>query len=785
MKSIRKTLGYLLLIILIPCTVLGQVPTQTIRGEVIDRDSKTPLEGVSVILKNTDPLVGAVTDLEGNFEISDVPIGKYDLRITYIGYEVIDLSNVVVSSGKEVVLSIEIAESIQMLEDVVVIGGTRDGLPQNEFAVVSGLSISMEESNQYAGSFNDPSRMVTMTAGVVGGGGSDDVDNEIIIRGNSPKGLLWRLEGIEVPSPNHFTDQGASSGSISVLSSNMLAKSDFYTGAFPAEYGNALSGVFDIKLRKGNKDKREYAFRLGVIGLEASMEGPFKKGKGASYLLNYRNSTLSLLNDLGIELVDNALPIFQDLAFKVYIPSKKIGNFSIFGVGGLSKETEFTEGTLSNGEVGKIEEESFSSDLGLIGLRHKYFLNEKTFSESIISFSANQVTFNRAVANVDGGLIKINNEDFVDRTSRFSTMVNHKFNARHLLRTGLIYSQLNYDLLSQSFNPNENELVDEVNESGNTSTLQGYVAWKYRINEDLVLNSGLHFMHFSLNDNNSLEPRIGAKWSIDNNQSLSIGIGLHSRREDLATYLSSGILGNGQSRGNRQLGFSKAMHYVLGYQRFLSESLQLKVETYYQDLFNIPVIDDTFFSVLNARKGFTSFDLVNKGSGENYGIEFTLAKRLDKNYYFNTNLSLFQSKYVGGNGLKRNTLHNGNFVANIFGGREFNLSANKTLNLNMRTVYSGGQRFIPIDLDESIAQGRTIFTIDKIYEDKLENYFRTDFQASYTVNLPKKTLELRLEIQNITNRENVREIIYSPISQSIEKVKRGQLIPVLSVQVKF
>ena len=785
MKSIRKILWYLPLIILIPCTVLGQVPTQTIRGVVKDRDSKVPLEGVSVILKNTDPLVGAVTDSEGNFEMSEVPIGTYDLRITYIGYEAIDLSNIIVNSGKEVVLPIEIAESIQMLEDVVVKSTTRAGIPQNEFAVVSGLSISMKESNRYAGSFNDPSRMVTMTAGVVAGGGTDDVDNEIIIRGNSPKGLLWRIEGIEVPSPNHFTDQGASSGSISILSSNMLAKSDFYTGAFPAEYGNALSGVFDIKLRKGNKDKKEYAFRIGLIGIEASMEGPFKKGKGASYLLNYRNSTLSILNDLGIELVDNALPVFQDLAFKVYIPSKKIGNFSIFGVGGLSKETEFKEGTLRNGEIGKIEDESFSSDLGLIGLRHKYFINEKTFSESIISFSANQVTYNRAIPNVSGELIRINNEDFVSRTGRFSTMLNHKFNARHLLRTGLVYSKLNYNLLSQNFDPNENELVDVVNESGNTSNLQSYIAWKYRINEDLVLNSGLHFMHFFLNNNNSIEPRIGAKWSIDNNQSISIGIGLHSRREDLATYLSPGTLGNGQRRSNRQLGFSKAMHYVLGYQRFLTKNLQLKVETYYQDLFNVPVVDNTFFSVLNRRDGFTSFGLINKGSGENYGVEFTLAKKLDKNYYFNTNLSIFQSKYVGGNGLKRNTLYNGNFVANIFGGREFNLSANKTLNLNMRAVYSGGQRFIPINLDESIVQGRTIYTLDRIYENRLKDYFRTDFQASYTVNLPKKTLELRLEIQNITNRENVREIVYSPVSQSIERVKRGQLIPVLSVQVKF
>lgn len=780
MKLKQNIRSLLFLIIFIPITVSGQLPKQTIRGSVTDKDSKIPLNGVSIVLIDTSPLVGAITDIDGNFVIADVPIGKYNIRISYLGYETIDIPNVVLTSGKEVVLPIEISESVEALEGVEVTAA-----PRNPFASVSKLSFSMKEAKQYAGSFNDPSRIVTTQAGVFGGGGSNDVENEIIIRGNSPRGLLWRVEGIEVPSPNHFTDQGASSGSISIISSNMLANSDFFTGAFPAEYGNALSGVFDIRLRKGNKNKTEYALRAGVIGLDASIEGPFKEGSDASYLLNYRYSTLTLLNDIGIDLVDNAIPVFQDLAFNVFLPTEKLGNFSLFGIGGLSKETEFTEGTLFDGSSGKIEEESFSSDLGVVGLRHNYRLSDKTFIENIISFSANQITFNRAVPDTEGQFVEINNEDFVDKTTRFSTMLNHKFNARHLVRTGVIYSNLSYDLLSQSFNLSENGLVDDVNESGSTSVIQSYISWKYRVSKNFVLNSGLHFMHFFLNDNNSIEPRLGAKWLVDDKQSISMGIGLHSRREDLATYLSSVNLGNGQFSSNRQLGFTKAMHYVLGYQRALSENLQIKIEAYYQDLFDVPVVDDTFFSILNTRKGFTSFDLVNTGSGENYGVEITLAKQLANNYYFNTNLSLFESKYVGGNGLERNTLYNGNFIANIIGGKEYTLSSNKTLNLNIRAVYAGGQRFIPIDLEQSIEQGRPIFTLDEIYENRLEDYFRTDFQASYTVNLPKKTLELRLEIQNITNRENVREIRYSPITESIDEVRRGQLIPVLSAQIKF
>ncbi len=780
MSYLQRFLILLCLIILLPYSILAQEPTQTIRGVIRDSDSKMPLMGVSIVLKNTDPLKGAVTDMEGDFMITAVPIGIYDIQITYIGYETIEIPNIIVTSGKEVVLPVELRESIEELEGVVVTAA-----PRNPFAVVSKLSFSMKEAKQYAGSFNDPSRIVTTAAGVFGGGGADDVDNEIIIRGNSPRGLLWRIEGIEVPSPNHFTDQGASSGSISILSSNVLASSDFYTGAFSAEYGNALSGVFDIKLRKGNKGKREYALRAGVLGIDAALEGPFKEGGGASYLVNYRYSTLSLLNDIGIELVENALPVFQDLSFNVNIPTERMGNFSIFGIGGLSEETEFTEGRLSDGSIIKVKEESFGSDLGLIGVKHNYTISDKAFVENILSFSASQITFKRAVPNAEEAITTINNEDFVEKSVRYSTLLNHKFNKRHLLRTGLIYSSLGYDLLSQSFDSDQNELVDIVRESGNTGTIQSYVNWKFRVTKDIVLNTGLHFMHLFLNEENSIEPRFGAKWSIDEKQSLSLGVGLHSKREDLATYLSSVNLSEGVIGNNRQLGFSKSWHYVLGYQKALSETLQLKVETYYQDLFNIPVLDDTFFSILNRRQGFTSFELVNKGTGENYGIELTLSKQLAKGYYWNTNLSLFQSKYIGGDDVERNTLYNGNFILNALGGKEISIGKNKLLNLNVRGVYAGGQRFIPIDLEASQDQGRTIFSRDGIYENRLADYFRTDFQASYTINLPKNTWEFRVDIQNVMNAQNVREIQYNPTTQSIEEVRRGQLIPVISAQVKF
>ena len=739
------------------------------------------------MVKVPGPLTGGVTNEQGNFEIRNVPVGKYDIAVSYIGYQSKLIPNVVVTSGKEVVLSIEIMESITELEGVVITSNEQTGEVLNEFSTVSSLSFSMEEASKYAGTFNDPARMVTTTAGVIGGGGSDDVENEIIIRGNSPRGLLWRIEGVEVPSPNHFTDQGASSGSVSIISSNMMSTSDFFTSAFPAEYGNALSGVFDIKIRNGNSEKREYAFSLGLIGVDAAMEGPFKKGGGSSYLMNYRYSTLSVLNDIGIELVDDALPIFQDLSFKVNFPTKKLGTFSLFGIGGLSKETEVTKGRLNSGEDGDLLTETFTSDLGVVGLNHDIMLSDKTRLLSVLSLSANEVTFTRDVALSRSNSIRVNNEDFVDYSSRLSVALNHKFNAQHLFKGGFIFSYLNYDLLSQVYSNSERMLVDEVNNEGNTSVVQGYATWKYRLSGNFVLNSGLHFTQFMLNNHRSIEPRLNAKWFLDDKQSLSFGFGLHSRREGLATYL---VEMSPQSDVppvalNKDLDLSKALHYVLGYNYFFTDNLSFKAEAYYQDLYDVPVIDNSYYSVINAKKGFTGFELVNEGTGTNYGVELTLQSFFNQNYYFNTNVSLFQSKYVGGDGIERNTLYNSNFVANVLGGYDFELTKNRSLNLNLRTVYAGGQRYTPINEEQSRQQGMPVYDLTRIYEEQLENYFRADFQASYTLNYPKHTLTFKLEIQNITDRANVREIVYSPVLRSVDVRRRGQILPIASVQVKF
>jgi hypothetical protein len=344
---------------------------------VLDKDSKAPLEFVSVAVLDAAN-VYATTDTLGNFTLKNIPVGRQRIKVSYVGYKTAVISDIQLNAAKEIVLQIELEEDVTALKTVVVTAGNTKDKTVNDMVGISGRTFSVAETNRFAGSQNDPSRMARNFAGV---SGASDQRNDIIIRGNAPQGLLWRIEGIPVPNPNHFSGQGSTGGPISILNYKMLANSDFLTGAFPAEYGNATSGVFDINIRKGNNQRSEKTVQLGALGLEALIEGPFGKNSKSSYLVGYRYSTLSLLTAAGIKIGFASIPYYQDLSFKLNFISKKAGIFKVFGVGGISN-TVFYDNKRDSTQfspANKGENVSFGSKTGIIGLSHLYFFNNSTF----------------------------------------------------------------------------------------------------------------------------------------------------------------------------------------------------------------------------------------------------------------------------------------------------------------------------------------------------------------------------------------------------------------------
>ena len=762
---------------------------QTVRGRVRDVDSGAPVFGATVVVLGTDPILGATTDELGYFRIEKVPVGRRTLRVRSVGFQDRDLSNILVNTGKESVLDISIKESITRMKEVVIKAVGVGAQPVNELATVSARSFTEEETRRYAASVGDPTRLVTAYAGVVQG---DDGTNEIIIRGNSPRGLLWKLEGVEIPSPNHFSSEGASTGGISMFSTQVIARSDFFTGAFPAEYGNALSGVFDIKLRRGNNERTEYTLQAGLLGLDVAAEGPFKQGGEASFLFNYRYSTLALLDGLGFNLQDeNEQNIFQDLSFKLHMPTENAGTFTLFGLGGLSTFKE---------NIAASFEDFESYDMGVVGLSHEYLTKNNGYLKTIVSWSGTRLKDNFRDLGVAPNTARSDTE-FNKSFIRTAFTYGKKFNAQHLLEVGGIYSALSYDFQQSSVNTFREEpfvTIENFKDQGNSGSWQAYATYKFHFNDKLSLVGGAHMLHFNFNSETTFEPRAGLSWQFKENQSLNFGFGVHSRIESLEYYLGRYIdLTGTPQQLNLDLEVTKARHYVLGYNRQLGPHWFLRLETYYQDLYDVPVVEDPLeveaptypaYSSILFFDGYTSLPLVNSGTATNYGVELTLEKSFSNNYFVLLTGALYESKYKGSDGVERDSRFNGSFNNTLLAGREFRVGKNgmnNSLGINFRSTWTGSQRYTPFDLPASIAAGEAVIRLEDVYTERFPNYYRLDFQISYRKNKPNHTSEWRLDIQNLTNRENILQEFYSNSQQRTVFEKQLGLIPVLSYRVQF
>ena len=764
--------------------VLAQDFTQTVRGKITDINTKQTIIGANVIIVGSDPLKGASTDIDGNFTITEVPVGRVNIQITALGYEPQLLSNLIIESAKETVLNIELNESFELLNEVVITSREEQGAAINEMATVSSKTVTVEETGRYAGSLNDPARSVSAFAGVVG---NAEGNNDIVVRGNSPRGILWRLEGIEIPNPNHFANEGSTGGPVNTLNATMLANSDFFSGAFAPEYGNALSGVFDTKFRTGNNQKSERSFSVGVLGTDITLEGPFSKKYDGSYLVNYRYSTLELMDKAGI-LDFGGIPRYQDMSFKVNLPTSKYGNFSLFGLGGASgiKETQESE---INDTIKVTGRADVQDKLGVVGLNHSYIVGKNSYIKSYISVSGTKnVLLDESVDESTSEYWTYYQQDFSNTTVRMSTSFNHRFDRRNTLNTGVIYSRMKYTMHS-TLNDDNTIPIDYVKASGKTSMVQGLTTWKHRATEDLTVVSGLHYTQLFLNNNYSIEPRLGLKYNLNGAQYLSFGAGLHSKVESISVYMAN-VEGQENTYANQDLELTKSIHLVGGFGHQFNENLSFKTEVYYQHLYDVPVenLENSTYSMINQSSSYINIPLVSQGTGDNYGLELTLEKYFSNQYYYMITGSLYKSTYTAIDGVTRNSRFDANYAGNLVLGKEFKLRSKKnqkTLAINLKTSLLGGNRFTPIDLEKSIEEGEQVLVRSQTYASKLDDIFFANLGVTYRVNKKKVTHEVKLDIQNVSNNQATVGQYYDADNEKIQEYYQLSIIPNLMYIIKF
>ena len=795
----------LTVLILLTISLQGQNQTQVVKGLIIDQQSEMPLIGATVQLISNDQPIGTTSDVDGYFRLEGIPVGRHAFQINYLGYRPLTLPNIVVTSGKEVVLNITLEESVEELTEVVVKANTEKDQPLNQMATISARTFSLEEVNRFSGGRSDVARLAGNFAGVAT---ANDSRNDIVIRGNSPTGLLWRLEGVPIPNPNHFATLGTTGGPVSALNPNLLRSSDFMTSAFPAEYGNALSGVFDLGFRSGNRDKHEFMAQLGAItGLEVMAEGPMNKSSNGSYLVAGRYSFIGLASELGLNIGTNATPDYQDIGFKFDFGKTKIGRISVFGIGGLS-DIEFLGDETDETDLFSAPDEDARADsrFGVIGLQHNVLLGNQGYIRTVISGSVSENVFSQEryfnKGTTEEVVATYGTADNTESRLALTSYYNQKFSAKLNTRIGLTLENYFYNVESTSADegpdPNNDGIRDLVTlyEFDDQALLvQPFAQAQYRINDRWTFNAGIHGQYLNLNDTYAVEPRLAINWAVAPKQKLNLGYGLHHQAQPLPVLRLQSLDESGNAQyTNESLEFSRSQHFVLGYDNSFAQDWRAKVEVYYQALDQIPVESTpTSFSLLNTGADFVfpndKFNLVNDGTGFNQGIELTIEKFYSKGYYVLITGSVFESKYEGSDGIERNTAFNNGYVANLLFGKEWKIGKEKrhALTFDTKVTTAGGRYYTPTDLAASQMAGVEMLNEDEAFTLRYDPYFRWDVKFGIQLNSARKKIshQFYFDIQNVTNRENIFVKRYNRQTNQVNDVFQIGFFPDFMYRVQF
>ncbi len=776
------------LLISILCTALtgislnAQSLTQTIRGVVVDANTREPLIGAEIYVNGIDPVIGTVSDGEGKFVLEKIPVGRRTVVCRYTGYTSLERDNILLNSAKEYFLELALTPGVEMGE-VVVTDTKRSYQAVNELAVTSTRRIEPEELQYHAATANDPGRLVMGFPGVQP---ARDNGNDIVIRGNATQGLLWRLEGIDIPNPNHFATRGGSGGGITIFSATMLGSSDFSMGGLPAEYGNAFSGVFDMQFRNGNLYTREHTFRAGILGLDIATEGPIQKGK-SSYLANFRYSTLGILNAMGVYLVgprngNN----FQDFSFKIFHKGKK-SQFSLWGIGGNSVET-YRPADKPWKTFSDYTQYNFTTKMGVVGASYNYLLTDKSYIRLNLAYMGQK---QHIVKDTLGPTeLAATYEEEKINNSRLSLSGYFKWSptTKTTLKAGFLATQLWFDVNSSEYNFVSHTARSAVDGKGSSFLIQPYAQLSYRPFSSLMLNMGVHGMVLTMNQSKAIDPRISAKYQLNDQTDLALAWGQHSAMQTPGIYFTSK---NGIDFPNKDLPLLRSNQWVLALTRMLPHNLRLQLEAYHQSLSNVPVSNNPndIFWALNTFEGFTSKTLHSDGLGRNYGIDAVIEKTFQSGSFFILSGSVYSSTFQTQKGGEVfNTRYNGRYALTFSGGKNWQLNRATSLEMGFRTIYNAGMPVTPLLAGTEATDGKAaVLDNSRPFSNRISYYLRPDLRLAIRKNKAGSSWWLALDIQNVINRKNEDYILYEFKNDSHRWAYRYQstLTPILTFQLDF
>ena len=777
MNTVRQ---WMIAAILIICGTI-EIQAETLRGSVKDAITGETLIGATVKIVELANAV-AVTDVDGNYTIQVKQGGRYTIETNYIGYEPSVMKEILISGAKEVVLDIALRENSTELKEVLVRPRVNKEATVNPAVLTGGVMLSMEEASRFAGGANDPARLVMAFAGVSG----ESDGSGLSVHGNAPERMQYRIEGVEVFTPNHYNDMwNAGYGLVSGLNSNVIGNSDFFTSTFNANYSNALSGVFDVKMRPGNNSKHENILQIGSVFEELTLEGPLSKKSNASYIVNYRYGFTSLADQLGLLDTEGDHLVFQDFSWKLNLPTKHAGTFSVFGLAlfdkthtdriALEDVHSAYDASNNDGNMTQI----------LAGVSHKIHLGNKWSWRTTAAYNMQHISMDILYYGLErdpiSGLLKTpltyeepekqylfskqkQNEDRLLLNTELSKQVTGKW----LTQFGAEYSHrffdLHYGSVDQLF-ADLSTMKTYTDMKDNTGLVSAFWQNLLTLSDNFSLSLGAAANYFLLSKDLSLEPRASMKWLPYDGGSISLGYGLHSMVEKLDAYFYRDAAGQ---LVNKDLGLTKAHHLMFTYAHKFSDNLNLRMNMFYQYGFDTPVgTNGSTYCVTNRLFAYTDEALTNKGNTRNYGGDITLEHYMSHGFFGQTNFSIYKSQYRGEDKVWRNQFYDRGFMFKILGGKEWILGKN-VLNVSAKYSIQGGLRYTPIDVEKmraNVAMGiiddNPIYKDDEAYTKRFDPTSIVDLTVSYKINKKKVSHTIAFEGLNILNAK-------APLSQRFD-----------------
>jgi hypothetical protein len=740
--------------------------TQTIRGQVRDAATQKPLADATITLDLA--VQKTSTNTEGVFRLEKIAIGRHQIHVSYVGYETVKLSDLLLESGKELVLDIA-------LQTISTEMAAFTAISPREVTPING--IRNEKLSRYPATFNDPARLITYLPGATT---DNDGTNNISLRGTSPNMVQWYLEGAEIVNPNHLSNAGVPSdqatvngGGVLIPAFNVMDATHLYKGAMAADMGGALTGVMDIHLRKGNNEHRETQVSLGLVGLEVGTEGYFSKKSKASYLVHYRYSTIGLLSKLGVPLGDEAVT-FQDLTASIHLPTKSAGTFKLFGMTGVSENVFEHLEPRTDWKTDKDSQDiRFDNRMIAVGAKHEMALARGKWS-TVLAYSTLQNEHEAIGYGANMVPLRIINRASQPSKLFLKSVYQTCLNAHNSLKISAVGR---HDFIR---NTNSFKVGTSPSNSGfelESLWLQPSVEWQGRFGA----------WQIGLGGRGSIFVNLG--------KYLKSGYDFEPTAE-LAYHLPKGKIMATYSHQSQAVSyqilyyiwlpldivpFEKSRNFNLSYQARLTNRLNLTIEGFYQFLnqTNPASINEYDFPTIRI----SSYGLT---TGKTIGGELDIQQTVQKGFYWRANLTLFDSKFKFRSAW-RNTRFDAAYISNLMAGKEWTLGRqkNKILGLNLRGILRGGFWTSPIDISQSITNGLTIFDFRNPYSEQLANYYRVDMNLYWKKSRPKFSSTIQLDIQNVTNRLNEGWHYFDQRQGRIITKYQLGLIPNLAYKIEF